>query len=143
MRVERERNGHMNAAVLYGAEDMKIESVDIPALADDEVLVRVEVALTCGTDLKVWKQGFHQRMIKPPSLFGHELAGVIELKGSAVNSGIPRRHARGACEFRAVQRLPLLPQRASRIFAKICCSTMAPTRNTFASPEESCGRTCC
>src|SRR6202030_2196280 len=40
------------------------------------------------TDLKVWKQGFHQRMIKPPSLFGHELAGVIELKGSAVNGWI-------------------------------------------------------
>jgi len=77
----------MTAAVLYGAEDMKIESVDIPTLADDEVLVRVEVALTCGTDLKVWKQGFHQRMIKPPSLFGHELAGVIELKGNAVNGG--------------------------------------------------------
>src|SRR5271170_6913643 len=85
MSVDRERNGHMTAAVLYGAEDLKVESVDIPTLADDEVLVRVEVALTCGTDLKVWKQGFHQRMIKPPSLFGHELAGVIELKGSAVN----------------------------------------------------------
>src|SRR6202047_3609268 len=87
MRVERERNGHMTAAVLYGAEDLKVQSRDIPTLADDEVLVRVEVALTCGTDLKVWKQGFHQRMIKPPSLFGHELAGVIELKGSAVNGG--------------------------------------------------------
>src|ERR1700731_2576932 len=87
MSVDRERNGHMTAAVLYGAEDLKIERVDIPALADDEVLVRVEVALTCGTDLKVWKQGFHQRMIKPPSLFGHELAGVIELKGIAVNGG--------------------------------------------------------
>ncbi len=49
----------MTAAVLYGREDMKIERVDIPSLAEDEVLVRVEVALTCGTDLKVWKQGSH------------------------------------------------------------------------------------
>ena len=57
--MRRERNGHMNAAVLYGREDVKIERVDIPRVADDEVLVRVEVALTCGTDLKVWKQGFH------------------------------------------------------------------------------------
>ena len=31
----------MTAAVLYGREDMKIEQVDIPSLADDEVLVRV------------------------------------------------------------------------------------------------------
>ncbi|MGH9711875.1 MAG: zinc-dependent alcohol dehydrogenase [Candidatus Acidiferrales bacterium] len=83
-----EKNGHMTAAVLYGREDLKIETVDIPHLAEDDVLVRVEVALTCGTDLKVWKQGFHARMIQPPGLFGHELAGVVEMKGSAVNDGV-------------------------------------------------------
>jgi len=83
-----ERNGHMTAAVLYGREDVKIERVDIPRLNEDDVLVRVRVALTCGTDLKVWKQGFHARMIQPPALFGHELAGVIEDKGSAVNGGV-------------------------------------------------------
>jgi len=83
-----ETNGHMTAAVLYGREDLKIERVDIPHLADEDVLVRVEVALTCGTDLKVWKQGFHARMIQPPALFGHELAGVVEMKGSAVKPGV-------------------------------------------------------
>src|ERR1700683_3992699 len=83
-----EHNGHMTAAVLYGREDMKIERVDIPSLAEDEVLVRVNVALTCGTDLKVWKQGSHPRMIEPPALFGHELAGVIEQAGKAVNGGM-------------------------------------------------------
>ena len=77
----------MTAAVLYGREDLKIESVDIPKLAADEVLVRVKVALTCGTDLKVWKQGSHPRMIEPPAIFGHELAGIVEAKGSAVNGG--------------------------------------------------------
>ena len=40
-------NGQMTAAVLYGREDVKIEQVAIPRIADDEVLVRVEVALTC------------------------------------------------------------------------------------------------
>ncbi len=79
-----DQNSHMTAAVLYGSEDVKIEQVDIPSLLEDEVLVRVEVALTCGTDLKVWKQGFHARMIQPPALFGHELAGVVEETGSAV-----------------------------------------------------------
>src|SRR5579859_330238 len=79
-----DQNSHMTAAVLYGSEDVKIEQVDIPSLLEDEVLVRVEVALTCGTDLKVWKQGFHARMIQPPALFGHELAGVVEDTGSAV-----------------------------------------------------------
>ncbi|MGA9883385.1 MAG: alcohol dehydrogenase catalytic domain-containing protein [Candidatus Acidiferrales bacterium] len=78
----------MTAAVLYGREDVKIEHVDIPKLGEDDVLVRVRVALTCGTDLKVWKQGFHERMIKPPALFGHELSGVIEEIGSSVNGGV-------------------------------------------------------
>jgi L-iditol 2-dehydrogenase len=78
----------MTAAVLYGREDMKIERVDVPSVGEDEVLVKVKVALTCGTDLKVWKQGSHARMIEPPALFGHELAGVVELKGEAVNGGV-------------------------------------------------------
>jgi len=85
-----ERNGHMTAAVLYGSENLKIETVGIPDVADDEVLVRVKVALTCGTDLKVWKQGYHARMIVPPAIFGHELAGVVEHVGSSVNGGIRR-----------------------------------------------------
>jgi L-iditol 2-dehydrogenase len=84
----RERNGHMSAAILYGVEDLKIETVDIPEIAEDEVLVRVKVALTCGTDLKVWKRGYHARMIQPPAMFGHELAGIIEETGARVNGGV-------------------------------------------------------
>ena len=78
----------MTAAVLYGREDMKIERVDIPSIGEDDVLVKVKVALTCGTDLKVWKQGSHARMIDPPALFGHELAGTVERKGAAVNGRV-------------------------------------------------------
>jgi L-iditol 2-dehydrogenase len=73
----------MTAAVLYGREDLKIEEVAIPVLAEDEVLLQVKVALTCGTDLKVWKQGSHPRMIEPPAIFGHELAGVVKEVGPA------------------------------------------------------------
>ncbi len=78
----------MTAAVLHGREDLKIEKIAIPALGDDDVLLRVKVALTCGTDLKVWKQGYHARMIQPPAVFGHELAGVVELMGRNVNGGL-------------------------------------------------------
>src|SRR5271155_5403774 len=81
-------NGHMTAAVLYGSENLKIESIDIPRLASDEALVRVKVALTCGTDLKVWKRGYHARMITPPAVFGHELAGVVERLGSDVPASV-------------------------------------------------------
>ncbi len=77
-------NGRMTAAVLYGKEDVKIEQVPIPRVGEGEVLVKVQVALTCGTDLKVYQRGYHARMIVPPALFGHELAGVIESVGAGV-----------------------------------------------------------
>ena len=77
-------NGKMTAAVLYGKEDIKIERVPIPRVGDGEVLVKVHVALTCGTDLKVYQRGYHARMIVPPALFGHELAGTIEEVGEGV-----------------------------------------------------------
>lgn len=77
-------NGKMTAAVLYGKEDVKIERVPIPRVGEGEVLVKVQVALTCGTDLKVYQRGYHARMIAPPALFGHELAGVIEEIGPGV-----------------------------------------------------------
>lgn len=74
----------MTAAVLYGKEDVKIEKVPIPPLESGEVLVKVNVALTCGTDLKVFQRGYHARMIVPPALFGHELSGVVEEVGPGV-----------------------------------------------------------
>ena len=79
-------NGKMTAAVLYGKEDVKIEKVPIPEVEAGEVLVKVQVALTCGTDLKVYQRGYHARMIVPPALFGHELAGVIEEVGAGVRN---------------------------------------------------------
>ena len=67
----------MQAAVLYGKEDVRIESVPVPEIGPGELLVRVRTALTCGTDIKVFLRGYHARMIQPPALFGHELAGDI------------------------------------------------------------------
>ena len=74
----------MTAAVLYGKERLEIETVDVPSIGKGDVLVRVRAALTCGTDVKVFRRGYHARMIKPPALFGHELAGDIVALGDAV-----------------------------------------------------------
>jgi L-iditol 2-dehydrogenase len=79
----------MMAAVLHGREDLKIERVDIPSVGAEDLLVRVKVALTCGTDFKVWKQGYHARMIQPPAIFGHELAGVVADAGEAIRDRFP------------------------------------------------------
>jgi len=67
----------MKAAILHGREDVRVETITPPALAPGQVRVSIEAALTCGTDLKVFKRGYHARMIVPPSVFGHEFAGSI------------------------------------------------------------------
>src|SRR5215470_19275068 len=67
----------MKAAVLYGKEEVRVEDVPEPRLQPGEVRIQIEAALTCGTDLKVYKRGYHAKMIVPPAVFGHELAGVI------------------------------------------------------------------
>jgi len=67
----------MKAAVLYGKEDVRVEEVAERPLGPGEVRVRIEAALTCGTDLKVFKRGYHAKMIVPPAVFGHEFAGII------------------------------------------------------------------
>ncbi len=77
-------NTQMMAAVLYGKENLKIEPVEVPKIEAGDVLVRVQAALTCGTDVKVFRRGYHARMIVPPALFGHELAGDIVAVGKRV-----------------------------------------------------------
>jgi L-iditol 2-dehydrogenase len=74
----------MQAAVLYGKEDVRLESVPVPEIGRGDLLVRVRTALTCGTDVKVFRRGYHARMIQPPALFGHEMAGDVVAAGEAV-----------------------------------------------------------
>lgn len=67
----------MKAAVLYGQEQIRVEEIAPQTLQPGGVRIQIEAALTCGTDLKVFKRGYHARMIVPPAVFGHELAGTI------------------------------------------------------------------
>jgi D-arabinose 1-dehydrogenase-like Zn-dependent alcohol dehydrogenase len=122
------RMQQMTAAVLYGKEQLRIETVQVPKLGPGDVLVRVRAALTCGTDVKVFRRGYHARMIRPPALFGHELAGDVvavggEVQGFKVGRASIVRAGRKTC-------------------AKTCSSTMAHTLSTFASRRASCRRTC-
>ncbi|UZQ53967.1 alcohol dehydrogenase catalytic domain-containing protein [Trichothermofontia sichuanensis B231] len=74
----------MLAAVLYGQEDLRLETVPDPTPAAGEVVIRVTTSTTCGTDLKVWRRGGHAKMLKPPVPFGHEAAGEIVAIGTEV-----------------------------------------------------------
>ena len=96
----------MQAAILHGREDVRIEAVPVPRATAGEIVVQVGAALTCGTDLKVFRRGYHARMIKPPALFGHEMAGTVVEAGEGVTNFAPGDHVValnsapcGACYF--------------------------------------------
>jgi L-iditol 2-dehydrogenase len=95
----------MTAAVLYGPEDVRVERVKVPEIGDDEVLIKIGAALTCGTDRKVYLRGGHPTMIKPPDVFGHEFAGTIVQAG------------KGVCNFREGMR--------------VVCANSAPCNKCF------------
>jgi L-iditol 2-dehydrogenase len=67
----------MKAAMLYGVKDLKVEDVEVPKVEAGEVLVKVKAATTCGTDLKIFQRGYVEKVIKFPTIFGHEWAGEV------------------------------------------------------------------
>lgn len=74
----------MKAVLFYKPGMVKYEDTATPEVAQGEVLIKVEAALTCGTDVKTFRRG-HPVLIKTvPSGFGHEFSGVIHKIGSNV-----------------------------------------------------------
>lgn len=68
----------MKAVLFYGPQDIRYENTMIKPLGAGEILVKVDSALTCGTDVKTFRRG-HPVLIKEfPSGFGHEFAGIVE-----------------------------------------------------------------
>lgn len=69
------------------APGLELVEVPVPAIRPDEVLVRVEAASVCGTDLHIynWDDWARQR-IRPPLVLGHELAGTVVEAGPLVRN---------------------------------------------------------
>jgi threonine 3-dehydrogenase len=62
-----------------------LDEVPVPQPAPDEVLVFVEAASVCGTDLHIWRwDEWAQRRVHPPLGLGHEFCGTVVEVGSAV-----------------------------------------------------------
>ena len=72
----------MKAVRFYAPQDIRLEEVETPKIGPDEILVKVEIALTCGTDVKMYRRG--HPLVKPPLIFGHEFAGVVAEVGRNV-----------------------------------------------------------
>lgn len=72
----------MLALRFYAPEDLRLEDVPEPTCGTDEVKIRVKNCSTCGTDVKIRKNG-HQNLA-PPRIIGHEIAGEVVEVGSGV-----------------------------------------------------------
>lgn len=72
------------AAVLYGAQDIRIEDRDIPILKPDEVLIRSTAACICATEVKYWYNSMPGVSEGTRVIQGHELGGIVEDVGSDV-----------------------------------------------------------
>jgi L-iditol 2-dehydrogenase len=75
----------MLAAVYRGVNDVRLETVPVPAIGAGELLVRVHTCGVCGTDLKKIASGSHSA----PRIFGHETSGVVAAVGAEVRKFAP------------------------------------------------------
>jgi len=72
----------MRAAVYRGINDVRVETVPVPAIGPGEILIKVATCGICGTDLKKIHTGSHSA----PRIFGHETAGTIAAIGEGVTN---------------------------------------------------------
>lgn len=86
----------MKAVLVEQIGSFAIREIDVPAIAPQEVLVRVQVTGLCRTDLKIVRVGHRDLVL--PRVPGEEVVGVIEEVGAEVS------------RFRAGQRVYVYPE---------------------------------
>lgn len=74
----------MKAGVFFAPGDVKYTEIETPEIDPGEILVAVDTALTCGTDVKCYRRGHPVLLSKIPSPFGHEFAGRVAAIGQGV-----------------------------------------------------------
>ncbi len=75
----------MKAAFLYGQEDLRLQETQVPPIQETEILLRVQAASLCGTDLRMYKSGHKFATPESPLIIGHEMSGVIAAVGEKVS----------------------------------------------------------
>jgi L-iditol 2-dehydrogenase len=76
----------VNAHVFHGPGDLRYEDVAWPTPGPGEIVLRIDAALTCGTDVKTLRRGHPVMIPRVPTVFGHELAGTVAAVGAGVSA---------------------------------------------------------
>ena len=74
----------MHAAIFTDLSTIVFDDVATPTAGPGEVIVRVDAATICGTDLKIYRHG--KKNVRPPQILGHEFAGTVVELGAGVTS---------------------------------------------------------
>jgi (R,R)-butanediol dehydrogenase / meso-butanediol dehydrogenase / diacetyl reductase len=97
IRAETIRAETMRAAVWHAAGDVRVENVPRPQdqdLQPDEVIVKIDLACICASDLAEYRDGPHVIPVdrphrltgkKAPVTLGHEFVGKVTAKGAAAD----------------------------------------------------------
>jgi L-iditol 2-dehydrogenase len=71
--------------VFHGPGDLRAEELPVPVPGPGEVVLKIDAALTCGTDVKTLRRGHPVMIPKIPTVFGHEFAGTVTAVGAGVS----------------------------------------------------------
>ncbi|MDW8062850.1 MAG: alcohol dehydrogenase catalytic domain-containing protein [Candidatus Caldarchaeum sp.] len=79
----------MQAALLYGPSDLRVEDVAIPSISGEQVLVRVAAVGVCASDVKTFRGVYRSRVFEYGAdsygISGHEWSGEVVKVGEKVN----------------------------------------------------------
>ncbi len=64
----------MKAAVYYGVRDLRVETVDIPEIGENDILLKVKACGICGSDIHSYNAGLY---VKPGQSMGHEFVAEV------------------------------------------------------------------
>ncbi|HAH60756.1 MAG TPA: L-sorbose 1-phosphate reductase [Treponema sp.] len=75
------------AVRLYGKNDLRLETFELPEIKDDEILLKVQADSICMSTWKAVQAGAEHKRVpkdvdKNPIIIGHELTGILEKIGS-------------------------------------------------------------
>ena len=74
----------MKSAVFYGKHDLRIVDSPMPAVGEEEVLIEIKACGVCGTDVHIYEGDEGAAQVTPPTILGHEFAGVVAEVGGKV-----------------------------------------------------------
>ncbi len=96
----------MRGAMFYGRHDLRLEDCPMPEVGEEEVLIEVKACGVCGTDVHIYEGDEGAAQVMPPTILGHEFAGVVVAVGDKVRGFrkgdrvcIDPNYYCGSCEF--------------------------------------------